>query len=121
MTKRSQREARKKRMHDDCKSLGITVPERANIRQLEAALDAYHEDAVVVHAGDSVEFRQTDKPTAEYTVHFTIYVAHSVRAESQEAACKWVKENAHDYYRPDVGNAECTGDYMFIDVDKHED
>jgi len=116
MSERYWREYQKKEMRKRCAELGITIPENANIRQLRAAINAYNKDAVVVHVGDGVAFRQTDKPTAEYTIHFNLYIAHMIRAESEEAALKWMKENAHDYYNPDIGEVVDMADYQFIDV-----
>jgi hypothetical protein len=120
MTKRSIREWEKKSMLTTCEKLGIALPVKANIRQVRSAMDEYYEKAVVVHDGDGVVFRQTDKPTAEYTIEFTLQVSHAIKAESEEAACKWMKENATDYYRPDIGETTDTGSYEFIDVYKNE-
>lgn len=121
MSDRYLREFNKRCMRKRCAELGITVPENANIRQLKVALDTYNENAVVVHVEDGIDFRQTDKPTAEYTIHFTLYCAHTIRAESEEAACKWMEKNAADYYKPEIGELADMGDYELIAVYTDED
>ena len=103
MTKRSQREFHKRCMRRDCTRLGLAIPENATKKQLEAVLDDYYKEAVVVHTDNGVDFRQTDKPTAEYIVDFSIDISHSIRAESAEAARKWIEEEAFAYYEPGIG------------------
>ena len=103
------RKFRKKCLQYSCKDLNISLPENATIRQLETAIDEYMKKAVVVHVNDGVAFRHTDNPTAEYTVHFELYCMHTIRAESEVAACSWIKENASFYYRPDIGDADTDG------------
>lgn len=120
-TTRREREYQKESMRNLCTRLSIEIPENANKRQLEAAFDAYYKDAAVVHSEDGVALRQTDKPTAEYGIMFTLYVYHLVRAESEDAAIKWIRENAADYYRPDHGEVLDSGDVQIIDIAKEEE
>ena len=109
MTNRSSRERRKRHLHERCAELSITVAESATVRQLETAIDAYERTAAVVRVGDDVDIRQTDRPTAEYTIHFTITGSHTVEAESEEAARKWVEDTATYCYRPTFGDADMGG------------
>ena len=120
MSDRYMRKCQIKRMRGECAELGIAVSENANKRQLEAALGEYIKDAAVVHTGYGVALRQTDKPTAEYSIHFSITGTHTIRAESEEAAREWMEENATFYYSPDIGDTdiyECD----IHDVDKVEE
>ena len=79
MSERYTRECHKKYMRTRCAQLGIAVPEKATMKQLQAVLDAYYKDAVVVYTESGVDIRQTDKPTSEYTVHFSITEFHTIR------------------------------------------
>ena len=118
---RWERDFDKRCMRQECAALGIGVPENANIRTLKAALEAYYKDAVIVQTEKGVALRQTEKPTSEYTVHFTAYIVHTIRAESEDAALEWLEDNACDYYRPDTGELEDFFDVDIIEVYKQED
>jgi len=109
---RYENECHKRYMRRRCAQLGITIPENANKRQLEVALDAYNKDAVVVHTENGVDFRQTDKPTAVYIVEFEIRGSQSVRAESEAAVRDWVERNDFGCF--------ITGLHVNADVDDWE-
>jgi hypothetical protein len=104
MAKKYVKKAWKKHMREQCEQFRISVPENANRKQLKATLEAFYEDAAAVHVEDEVTLRWTDKPTAEYSICFSISGVYEIRAESEEAARKWLEENAADYYNPDFGN-----------------
>jgi len=98
MTKKEWKEFHKKGMREECAKLGITIPKNATRKQLKAIINDYYENAVVVFTEDGVDLRQTDKPTSVYGVFFTISGTHMVRAESEDAACEWVKINSAHHY-----------------------
>ena len=100
MTSRKWRESEKRYLRERCSELGITVAENATKRQLEVALDEYNKDAVLVHTEKGVEYRHTDKPSAAYTVEFTIRGYHTVRAESEQAAIEWIEDRCELNYVP---------------------
>ena len=91
-----------------CAELNITVPEGANKKQLKALIDEYYRTAAVVTTDNGLNFRQTDKPTAEYTVEFAISGYHTIRAESEEAAREWLESEISWYYNPVIGDADIT-------------
>lgn len=121
---RSEKNMRKqnlKLMRNRCAELGITVPKNATEMHLEMAIFKYYRDAAVVRTEDGLELRQTDKPTNEYTICFTVYIARSLRAESEEDAIEWIKGEIHDCYHPDIGDVEDCGFDELIDVYEHDD
>lgn len=73
--------------------MNINVSEGATKKQVEHLICEYFKTAALVTTGDEISFRQTDKPVAEYVVDFTINGHHTIMAESEETAHKWVKEN----------------------------
>lgn len=104
MAKKYVKKAWKKHMREQCEQFRISVPENATRKQLKATLEAFYEDAAAVHVEDEVTLRWTDKPTADYAIDFSISGVYEIRAESEEAARKWLEENVADYCKPDIGN-----------------
>ncbi len=112
MSDRTVRRWQKEQMLAQCANLGIQIPENANIRQLRALRDEYFKEAVIVRSGNGVCLRQTDKPTSEYSVEYTIRCIHTIRAESEEAACEWLKYEVSDMVEPRFGEM----DDVYLDV-----
>jgi len=104
-----------------CAELGITIPENASVRQIEAALERYYKDAAIIYVGDSLKARHTDKPTSEYTIEFTIYISRTLKAESEEAALEWLEDCVGDCYFPSVGEITDMGAPEIIAVYKGEE
>ena len=112
---------KKKDLVATCNRLNIAVPETATIKTLKALIDEYFREAAIITTDEGLAFRQTSKPTSEYYVTFTLYVVHRVRAESEEAACNWLKENVIYYYRPRVGEMVDIVVDEIIDVEKDDE
>lgn len=112
----------KKNMSELCVECDIVVPRNATKKQLEEALiDEYHKLAAVVTTDEGrLVFEPTDKPTAMYTIGFTFYVAHEIKAESEKAAREWMEEYAIDYYKPGIGEVIDRGYFKIDSVYKRE-
>lgn len=80
--------------------LNLAVLEGATKKQLQALIDEYFVTAAVVTTDRGLRFMQTDRPVKEYTVSFSLSGCHMIRAESEEAACDWVKSESPRFYDP---------------------
>ena len=105
----------------ECARLGITVPKSATKLHLQGALIKYFINAAIVHTENGLEIRQTDKPTAEYSIYLNIGVSRTVRAESEAAAIEWLIHEADDCYLPHIGELDDMCSVEIIDVYKHEE
>ena len=95
----------KMRFRDMCKAfedLNLEVPEGATKKQLESLIDEFYKTAAVVSTAEGPRIMYTDKPTEEYLIPFTISGYHCIRAESEEIANKWLKENCTWEYNNSV-------------------
>jgi hypothetical protein len=77
----------------------------------------YFKKAAVISTPDGLHFMQTNKPTAEYLVGFTIKGIHKVRADSAEVACEWVETRSDYCYNPPyqvsyIGECNITSCYV---------
>lgn len=108
---------------EQCKVLNIIFPERASKKQIKALIDDYYKTAAVVTTDHGLCLRQTNKPTAEYCIEFTISASICVRAESEESAREWVEgENLPDdspypFEYVDSGSPEIIDCYKLNDED----
>ena len=104
-----------------CTELNIPVPEGTTAEQLWALLDEYFKTAAVVTLNDALYYMQTDKPTKEYIVEFTLCGYQRIRAESAEAAHEWVEDELCDYGTPYKYEFTKISDWDVIDVREVED
>jgi hypothetical protein len=104
-----------------CEARGIEIPLAPRIRELEAALNEYNKDAVVVDLGDRFALRKTDKPTAEYTVAGTVFTRYTFRAESIEAAIGFMESGAFIDYIDEFGDFGGVEDFELLSMNKEED
>lgn len=114
-SERTKRKHEKQCLLERCAELDIDVPANARIRQLEAILAAYYEDAVAVHIGNMVDLRQTDKSAAEYIVEFSMTGVFTIRAEDEDAACQWLRDEVDLYTSCNFGSADVY-DIEILDV-----
>ena len=101
--------------------LNIDIPMGATKEQLRNLMYEGFGTAAVVSTDEGLSFMVTDKPTADYIVEFTISGYHRIRAESEEAARKWVEEDLGCSYSTDGFGYEGVSDWDIEDSYKVED
>jgi hypothetical protein len=77
---------------------GIPFPDLATMKLLELAIHDFYKQVAVVKTDKGLRLQETDKPTDEYVVEFTISGCHTVRAENEAVARAWVEEYCIDDY-----------------------